>query len=63
MQIQNTELMSRLKEVFYDLVQPNYGITLTEEQKRILEERIDKYEQGKGKTYSWEEVLKEVRSR
>ena len=36
---------------------------LTDEQKKILDERDKEYKQGKGKSYSWEETKKMIRNK
>ncbi len=62
-QIQNAQLMASIKEVVSDLLNPSHGFELTEDHQRILDERMDKYNSGKGKLFTWEEVVKEVRNK
>lgn len=53
--IQNAALISHLKAVFEDIVAAEQA-PLTEQQKRMLDDRIERHKQGEVKTYSLEEV-------
>jgi putative addiction module component (TIGR02574 family) len=37
-------------------------LPLSKEQQEEIERRLDRYERGESKTYTWEEVLQRVRS-
>ncbi len=62
-QIQNASLMANIKEVVSDLLFPTNGFELSEEHRKILDERIDKYKSGEGKLFTWEEVVEDVRKK
>jgi hypothetical protein len=60
-QIQSANILAHQKEIVSVLIHQPDSFTLSDAHKRILDERIAKYDSGEGKLYSEEEVLDSIR--
>lgn len=61
--IDDPKFLKAVFEIVSAKANKEHKYELTEEQQQMLEEREAEYLQGKGKSYSWKEVKKGIRSK
>jgi len=60
--IEDAKFLKAVFEIVSSKVDNNKQYELTDEQKAMLDERDLEYKQGKGKNYSWEEAVNEIKT-
>ncbi|ALM48392.1 hypothetical protein AMR72_05460 [Flavobacterium psychrophilum] len=53
-QLEDPAMIQKIKQIMIE--EDNYGFSLSDEQKLILEEGTEKYISGEERAYSWEEI-------
>ena len=53
-QLEDPAIIQKIKQIMIE--EDNYGFSLSDEQKLILEEGTEKYISGEESAYSWEEI-------
>jgi len=53
-QLEDPAMIQKIKQIMIE--EDNYGFSLSDEQKLILEEGTEKYISGEERDYSWEEI-------